>query len=70
MQKAEFKLKINEIVKVLPESKLREVIDFASYLKDKQESEDNLKIQMNSKTYHEWLDQENDIYDEVFKDEI
>jgi hypothetical protein len=30
----------------------------------------NFFIQMNSKGYSEWLGEENDIYDELFKDEV
>ncbi len=30
---------------------------------------DNMKIQMSSFAYQEWLGSDNDIYDEVFKDE-
>ena len=30
---------------------------------------DNMKIQMSSIAYQEWLSSDNDIYDEVFKDE-
>ena len=31
---------------------------------------DNLKIQMSSVAYQEWLSSDNDIYDDVFKDEV
>lgn len=55
---------------MLPESKLKEVIDFASYLRDKEESGEFLSMQMSSKTYLEWLSHKNDIYDKVFKNEI
>ncbi|MBI5206511.1 MAG: hypothetical protein HY934_01845 [Candidatus Firestonebacteria bacterium] len=64
------KQKLEEIINVLPESKLIEVIDFASYLRDREESEEILGMQMTSKVYLDWLSPENDIYDEVFKDEI
>ena len=30
----------------------------------------NLKIQMSSIAYQEWLSSDNDIYDDVFKDEV
>lgn len=70
MQVLEAKQKLEEIISVLPESKLKEVIDFASYLRDREESEELLRMQMSSKAYVDWLSPENDIYDEVFKDEI
>ncbi|MDI6603424.1 MAG: hypothetical protein QME57_04975 [Patescibacteria group bacterium] len=70
MQLLEAKQKLEEIISVLSESKLKEVIDFASYLRDREEAEELLRMQVNSRTYLEWLSPENDIYDEVFKDEI
>ena len=70
MQVLEAKQKLEKIIGVLSESKLKEVIDFASYLRDREEAEELLRMQMNSRAYLEWLSPENDIYDEVFKDEI
>ena len=70
MQVLEAKQKLEEIISVLPESKLKEVIDFASYLRDKEEAEEVLKMQMSSKAYRDWLGPKNDIYDEVFKNEV
>ena len=64
------RMKVLEIIRYLPESKLATVIDFASYLRDSEESKDLWKMQMNSKAYQDWLSPENDIYDEVFKDEV
>jgi len=70
MRALEAKQQLNEIINLLPESKLKSVIDFASYLKDKEETEELLRMQMSSKAYLDWLSNENDIYDEVFKDEL
>lgn len=70
MQKLNLKQKFEGIIKTLPESKLQAVIDFASYLRDRKESEELLRIQMNSSAYQEWLSPENDVYDEIFKDKI
>ncbi len=64
------KQKLEEIISVLPESKLKAVIDFACYLRDREEAEELLGMQMSSKAYLDWLSPGNDIYDEVFKDEI
>ena len=60
--------KLEKIISVLPESKLKEIIDFASYLRDKEEAEELLRMQISSKDYSDWLNPKNDIYDEVFKD--
>jgi len=70
MQALEAKQKLEEIISALPESKLKEVIDFASYLRNREETDEFLRMQMSSKAYLDWLSSENDIYDEVFKDEI
>ena len=66
---SEAKQKLDEIISVLSENKLKEVIDFASYLRIKEETEELLGMQINSKAYIDWLSSENDIYDEVFSDE-
>ena len=63
------KQKLEEIISLLPESKLKEIIDFATYLREKEEAEELLRIQMSSKAYMDWLGPKNDIYDEVFKNE-
>jgi hypothetical protein len=70
MQISEAKQRLDEIISVLSENKLKEVIDFASYLRNKEETEELLRMQMSSKTYIDWLSSENDVYDEVFKGEI
>jgi len=63
METLKTKQKLEKIIGVLPESKLREVIDFASYLRNKEESEEFLNMQMSSKAYLEWLSRKNDIYE-------
>ncbi len=70
MRKLTLKQQFEEIINELPESKLKAVIDFAGYPRDKEESESLLRIQMSSNTYKEWLNPENDIYDEIFKNEL
>ena len=67
---SEAKQKLDEIIRVLSENKLKEVIDFASYLRSKEETEELLGMQINSRAYIDWLGSGNDIYDEVFSDEI
>lgn len=70
MRASETKQKLNEIISVLSENRLKEVIDYASYLRNKEETEDLFGMQVSAKTYTDWLSSENDIYDEVFKNEI
>lgn len=70
MQVSESRQKLEEIISQFPEHKLKEILNFAIYLKSIKNSEERLRMQMNSKAYSEWLSPENDIYDEVFKDEI
>jgi hypothetical protein len=70
MPRVEFQQRMNMIMHGLSEHKLAEVIDFATYLMQKEETEDLLKAQMSSSIYQAWVAPENDIYDEVFADEI
>lgn len=70
MRISKAKQKLDEIIGALSEDKLKEVIDFASYLKNKKETEELFGMQISSRAYIKWLSSENDIYDEIFKDEI
>ena len=70
MKISEAKQKLDEIISVLPENRLKEVIDFASYLKNKEDAEELFGMQITSNAYIDWLSTKNNIYDEVFKDEI
>ncbi|ODS30630.1 MAG: hypothetical protein SCARUB_04255 [Candidatus Scalindua rubra] len=70
MQILNAKEKLEEIISSLSESKLEEVIDFACFLRDREEADEQLRMQMNSYAYKDWMSSENDIYDEVFKDEV
>ena len=72
-QGREIKQELEEVIGTLPRNKLAEVVDFAKYLKEKEcskESKEILKMQVGSKAYKEWAGSDNDIYDELFKDEI
>jgi hypothetical protein len=69
MRALEAKQRLDEIINLLPENKLKSVIDFASCLKDREETEEFWEMQLSSQGYSDWLSSENDIYDEVFKDE-
>jgi len=70
MRTSEVQQKLDEIISVLSENRLKEVIDFASYLRSKEETEELFGMQIRSKPYIDWLSSENNIYDEVFRDEI
>ena len=70
MRTSEVQQKLDEIISVLSENRLKEVIDFASYLRSKEETEELFGMQISSKAYIDWLSSENNIYDEVFRDEI
>ena len=70
MQSPDLEQQFQEILTDLPKSKLQTVFDFARYLRDRETSDELFAIQMRSQAYREWLSAENDIYDEVFKDEI
>lgn len=48
MQKVELQQKFHEIINVLPETKLNEIIDFARFLLNQEESEEFLRIQLSS----------------------
>lgn len=70
MQILNAKQQLEEIINSLPEGKLEEVIDFACFLRAREEAEEQLRMQMNSYAYKDWMNSENNIYDEVFKDEV
>ncbi|MBI2304575.1 MAG: hypothetical protein HYU86_07515 [Chloroflexi bacterium] len=70
MSASAIKQQLAEVIDTLPENELEVVLDFATYLKDRGQAEDFLKMQMNSNAYQDWVGQENDIYDEVFGDEL
>ncbi len=69
MSASEIKQHLVEIIDSIPENKLEALLDFASYLKEKSQAEDFLVMQRSSRAYQDWLSSENDIYDQVFKDE-
>ncbi|MDZ7264623.1 MAG: hypothetical protein ONB16_08565 [candidate division KSB1 bacterium] len=70
MRALEANQRMDKIISLLPESKLKSIIDFASHLKGKEEAEEFLRMQMSSEAYRDWLTSENDIYDEAFKDKL
>lgn len=70
MQKVEYQQKFHQIIDLLPDNKLHEIIEFAQYMINQNTSEERLRVQMSSTAYQEWLLPENDIYDELFKDDV
>ena len=70
MQTAQLRQQFDEIIEFLPETKINEILDFARYLREKEIADGFQQMQMSSEAYQEWLSSENDIYDEVFKDEL
>lgn len=69
MTPVDIKRKLNEIAEKLPENKLKALVDYAASLKEREEMDEFLKCQENSASYREWVSEENNIYDEVFKNE-
>ena len=63
MRALEAKQRLDKIISLLPVSKVESIIDYASYLKDREEAEELWRMQMTSQAYSEWLSVENDIYD-------
>jgi len=70
MKQINSKQRLMELVELLSENKLNMLVHFANYLKEKEDVEEMLRLQASSTGYTEWLSAENDIYDEVFSDEI
>ena len=64
------KQELEEIIALISEDELAQVMDFLEHLRNKTKATDILLLQMSSKSYLDWISPENDIYDEVFKDEI
>ncbi len=66
MTTLEMKEKISELVDILPEAKIGVLLDFLEFLYDREKASDLLSMQMQSDAYQEWVNDENDIYDQVF----
>ncbi len=72
MSKAMLKKRLSSLIDELPERKLEILYELARFLQSQRsrESQELFHMQMSSNAYQEWLSAENDVYDEVFKDEI
>lgn len=69
MTTIEMQKQIQRTIATFPDHKLKGVLEFVKYLAEYDLSED-FQMQMSSTAYQEWLSEENDIYDKVFKDEL
>ena len=69
MTTMEMQQQIQRTIAMFPEHKLKGVLEFVNYLAE-YDLPEGFQMQMSSIAYHEWLSEENDIYDEVFKDEL
>jgi len=72
MSKTTLKKKISSLIDELPERKLEVLYELARFLQSQRsrESQELFRMQMSSNAYQEWVSAENDVYDEVFKNEI
>lgn len=72
MRKGSLVKKLNEVISDLPERKLETLYEIACFLQSRRNMEGQglFKMQIRSHAYKEWLSAENDVYDEIFKDEI
>ena len=68
MTTTEMQQQIQQTIATFPEHKLKSILEFVNYFAEN-DLPDDFQMQMGSTAYREWLSEENDIYDEVFKDE-
>jgi hypothetical protein len=66
MTKQEFE----EIIALASEDEIDYIIECLKNLRNNAEITEFFLLQRNSNAYLEWISAENDIYDEVFRDEI
>jgi hypothetical protein len=59
--------KLLTIIEQLPEDKLETLLNLALFLKSGKEP---IQPMLVSQAYQDWLSTENDIYDEIFADEL
>lgn len=69
MTATEMQQQIQQTIATLPEHKLKGVLEFVNYLVEHDLPED-FQMQMSSTAYQDWLSEENNIYDEVFRNEL
>jgi len=66
----QLKGQITALLDTLPAPKLVTVFDFVQFLTERELQIAWMSTQSQSAAYHEWLDSDNDIYDEVFADAV
>lgn len=69
MNASEIRQCLVKLIDSIPEGKLEVLLDFASYLQERGQTDDFLSLQIGSRAYQDWLSSKNDIYDRVFEDE-
>jgi len=65
----EMRQEIQKTIARFPEPQLKAILGFIRFL-DGNDFDENFQLQMRSTAYREWLSEENDVYEEVFKDEL
>ncbi len=69
MTTSDMRQQIQNTIATLPGPQLKAILAFLKRLANK-ELPENFQMQAESVAYCEWLSEDNDIYDEVFKDEL
>ena len=69
MTTSDMRQQIQNTIATLPGPQLKAILAFLKRLTSK-ELPENFQMQAESVAYREWLNEDNDIYDEVFKDEL
>ncbi len=59
--------KLDRVVEQLNDQELSTLLDFAIFLKNREKATGTM---LESQAYKDWLSAENDIYDEIFTDEL
>jgi len=72
MRKIAIKKNLSTLIDELPERKREILYEMARFfqIQRNRESQELFRMQMSSDVYKEWVSDENDIYDEVFRHEI
>ena len=69
MTTSDMRQQIQNTIATLPGPQLKAILAFLKRLTSK-ELPENFQMQAESVAYRKWLNEDNDIYDEVFKDEL
>ena len=58
--------KAERVLKELPTQKLEIAVTFLEFLRERHEAEEQMRLQLSSNAYNNWVSDKDDIYDEVF----